>query len=134
MGLGELQLESRHQIYVETQTQGRAVVGAATGLRGEEVVRLLKCAALVTRVRRVAPGAVAHLHKPGITVMRPGMTGEVLVAEDMKLGDVFPAVGVVGGVRTVTPHPRGIRGRRERRVLVQDTRLKDVHTDLEAVE
>src|ERR1700686_1925979 len=50
-GLGELQLERRHQIYVETQAQGLAVVGAPVGLRGEETVRLLECAPLVTCVR-----------------------------------------------------------------------------------
>src|SRR5205814_3159329 len=97
MGVGELQLERRHQIDVETQTQGRAVVGTPTGLREEVVVRLLERAALVTRVRSVAAGAVAQLHEPGITVMRPGTTREVMVAEDMKLGNVLPAVGVVGG-------------------------------------
>src|ERR1700730_5935681 len=112
MGLRELQFERRHQIHVETQTHGRAVVGAPSGLRGEVVVRLLECAPLVTSVRCKAAGAVAQLHKTGITVMRAGMTREVLVAEDMELGDVFPAVGVIGGVRTVTLHPRYVCGQR----------------------
>ena len=64
--------------------------------------------------------------------MRAGVTGEVVVVEDMELGDVFPGVGVVGRVDAVTPHPRGRR--RGRRVLVLDTGLKHVHTDLQAVQ
>ena len=40
--------------------------------------------------------------------MRSRMTREVLVIEDMELGDIFPVVGVVGCVPTETLQPRKV--------------------------
>src|SRR5437667_1874057 len=131
MGLGELQLDRGQQIDVVAPSESVAIVRLAMAQGGEVAVGLLEGAALVTRVGGVAAGAIADLQETGIAVMRSRAAGQVVVVEDVEFADVFPGVGVVSGVDTVTPHSREGGGRQ---VLILDAGLEGIDSDLEAIE
>src|SRR5437763_328121 len=131
MGLGELQLDRGHEIDVVAHSESVAIVRLAMAQGGEVAVGLLEGAALVTRVGGVAAGAIADLQETGIAVMRSRAAGQVVVVEDVEFADVFPGVGVVSGVDTVTPHSREGGGRQ---VLILDAGLEAIDSDLQAIE